>query len=499
MLNCGAAQAQGWLKIRLGGTIAGTAALAALAGMLVTSVGMASLAGVLALVVLAGIMIKPHLGAYLFLIANPLVVGIARGDLLPILRPNELLLAFIIAAFAMRVAFILLSGKSYRPTFGRVDLAFINLALASSIIPLMWRYGRGLTVSTDDILYSLVLWKYFALYRFFRDSVSTPSQVACCLWLSMASASVVAVVAILQVSNLFGVPEFLFTYYDEPFTGYTGPVTGRGTSTLASSFGTADVMVMNLAIAIALLRGNQRGQWLLFAAAGLFLSGCIVAGAFSGFIGLLVAMLAVGFIIGRLHRVLAIGAAGTVVASIVFWPVLAERLAGFQRPSGLPHSWEGRWENLQQFFFPELFSNFNWLMGVRPAPRLPAPEAWRDWVYIESGYVWLLWIGGVPLVAAFIFFVCVWLLHLWRVTRERSDAVAVAAAASLAYLVVIVTLMLFDPHLTGRGSADLFFPLLAMSFVRNQEARRADQAPTCAAEGTRWKPLVLRPGRRSLP
>jgi hypothetical protein len=228
-------------------------------------------------------------------------------------------------------------------------------------------------------------------------------------------------------------------------------------------------MIMNLVIAIAMLRVKHSRGWLLISASGLFLSGCIVAGQFSGFIGLGIVLLVFGFLSGRLHRLLAIGVPATVVTSVVFWPVIATRLRGFDEPAGLPHSWTGRWANLQHFFLPELLKDLNWLVGVRPAPRLPATETWREWIYIESGYVWLLWIGGLPLLASFIY--CVWVSakDLLQVIRERADVVWVASVTSFAYLMLVVTLMLFDPHLTVRGSADLFFPLLALSFVRARE------------------------------
>ena len=413
----------------------------------------------------AMVVIRPQLGAYVFLVANPLIVGIARGDAIPFLRPNEILLLFIVAALSTRSAFLVLARRPFAPAISRIDLALVALASASSVVPLLVRFARDLPVSTDDLLYSFVLWKYYLLYRIFRSAVSTPSQVGRCLMLSMASAAVVAVVAILQVEDLFGVPEFLYTYYDQPFEGHTTLITDRGTSTVASSLGLADVMIMNFVIAIALLRHKQGKRWLLFAGAGLFMSGCIVAGAFSGFIGLGVAVLAFGVISRRLSRILSVGVPAALAASIAFWSVITERLSGFQEPSGLPLSWSGRWNNLQDFFFPELFSNFGWVLGVRPAARLPAPDAWREWVYIESGYVWLLWIGGIPLLAAFLYFVWIAAQDLRQVVRHRTDAIGVAAVATLAYLMVIVTLMLFDPHITVRGSADLFFPLLALSFA----------------------------------
>jgi hypothetical protein len=173
----------------------------------------------------------------------------------------------------------------------------------------------------------------------------------------------------------------------------------------------------------------------------------------------------VAFISGRLFRVLTIGVPSVIIALAAFWPVFSKRLAGFEVRSGMPHSWQGRWNNLRDYFLPELFSGFNWLVGVRPAPRLPAHETWRQWVYIESGYVWLVWIGGIPMLAAFIFFAWVTGQHLWQIVFVRS-AVGVAATAGFAYLIVILTLMFLDPHLTLRGSADLFFPLLALSSVQ---------------------------------
>jgi hypothetical protein len=427
------------------------------------------LAAMLAAAIFTLTVIRPELGAYLCLVVTPLIVGIARGDTLGFLRPNEALLALLVAALVTRTLLLMLAGHYEGPAVDRIDLALVLLAAASSILPLALRYGRDLPVTTDDLLYATVLWKYFLLYRVFRAAVTTPAQVRRCLWLSMVSAMVVALVAILQVSNLLGVPEFLHTYYERSFEGYTGPVTERATSMIGSSFGLADVMIMNLLLALAFARLSPRRHWLLIAPAGLFLAGAIAAGEFSGFIGLLIALLAFGLIIRSLGWLLAVGLPALLLALFVFWSVIAERLAGFE--TGIPKSWQGRWENLQDFFFPELFSALNWLVGVRPAARLPAPEKWRDWIYIESGYVWLLWIGGIPFLAAFAFFIWVAAERLWLVTRARQDALAVAASASMAYVASLVVLMLFDPHLTLRGAADLFFPLLALSCAVGEDAR----------------------------
>ncbi|MEK0081743.1 hypothetical protein [Benzoatithermus flavus] len=432
------------------------------AGPLLEAIGAPALAALLALC-FAAVVARPRYAAYLFLLTNPLIVGIARGDFIPILRPNELLLLVLLAAMALRTLLLMLGGGYREPRFDRLDLALVLMAVTSSILPLVALHLRGLSLTADDVLYAIVLWKYYLLYRLFRAAIADEKQVKWCLYVSMVSAAIVAVIAILQVQNLAGVPEFLHHHYDQPFEGHNEPSTDRGTSTVASAFGVADLMIMNLVAALTMLLQARRRRWLLIAATGLFLSGCVVAGEFSGYIGLVVAVVSIGCITGRLRRFLLAGGLAACVAAVLFWPVIEARLAGFESSAGIPHSWQGRVENLQRFFLPELLSGTNWLTGVRPAPRVPAPEPWREFVYIESGYVWLLWIGGLPFLLAFVFFVGIVARALWRVTCERVDAIGVAAATAFTYLMVILVLMLVDPHLTVRGSADLFFPLLALA------------------------------------
>jgi hypothetical protein len=413
------------------------------------------------------VVVWPVFGAYLLLFATPLIAGVARGSV-P-LRPNEMLLLLVAVGLGVRILLLMLSGRYRAPCLDRMDGALLLLAATGSAVPLLWRSARGLPLSADDLLYALVLIKYYVLFRVIRATVVTVSHVTACLWLSMASAILVAVVAMLQVLNLFGVAEFLLINYDLPFDTPT-IVIDRGTSTLASAFGLADLMIMNLIIALVLFRVNKRRRWILIPAAAVFLCGCMVAGEFSGYIGLIVAMLAFGSLFGTaLRRMfpLMLSAGMTIVA--VFWPVIARRFEGFSQ-QGLPSSWDVRWDNLQTFFIPRLFSGITWLLGVRPAPRVLAPEAWREFVYIENGYIWLLWIGGVPFLAAFAYFAYTAIVTLRRIALTRTDAVAAAASSGVCFLAALLVLMLFDPHLTLRGSADLFFPLLALSLVRSPVA-----------------------------
>jgi hypothetical protein len=449
--------------------VVGTTIAGAMAGGLGAVVAHATLPAVCALVFFLAIVIRPEFGAYLYLALAPLLVGIGRDTLLPALRPSEgLLLLILVAGGVHAIAGRVFGREWWRPSVGPLDVALVLLALSGSVIPLLFRVGRGLHVSTEDFIFALVIWKYIFLFAFFRFAVSTPSQVGTCLMVAMSSGFLVAMIAAFQVLGLFGVSTFLHTYYDQPFEGYTDEVTERGTSTIASSFGMSDIMVMCLAIAMGTLAGAPKAfKPVLLAAAAVFASGCIVSGQFSAVIGLVVSLVILTSLSTYPRRALQGLAAAALFGTIIFWPVIAARLGDFHVSAGLPSSWIGRLDNLRQFILPALLSDMNWVTGVRTDPRVPAPEPWREWVYIESGYIWIVWTGGMPMLAAFGNFV-------WASSRELAakirahampDPPCVAAIAALVGLATIATLMLFDPHLTMRGTADLFFPLLAMSLV----------------------------------
>ena len=324
------------------------------------------------LVIIAGCafvptVMRPAFGAYLLLFATPLIAGVARGSI-P-LRPNEMLLLLVMAALATRVLLLMLSRRYHPGQFDRIDAALLALATAGSVMPVLWRLLRDLPLSVDDLLYSFVLIKYYALFRVFRASVVTVRQVTVCLWLSMTSAVLVAIVALLQVLNLFGVPEFLLTYYDLPYDTPTLTI-DHGTSTLASAFGFADLMIMNLIIALTVWRTARR-RWLLLPAAVVFLCGCILSGEFSAYIGLVAAVLAFTSLYGStVHRTLPMLSAAGIVIVASFWPVIAHRFDSFSDQQSMPtagtHVGTTCKRSLSQSFSPERLAS-----GCSSGPSRP--------------------------------------------------------------------------------------------------------------------------------
>ena len=408
----------------------------------------------------------------IWLLISPLIVGIARGEGLLVLRPNEVLLLLLLAVIGIGVVYQLANGGLTVPRPCRVDGAMLGLVVCGTALPILIGIGRGTQLNSDDILYAMVFLKYGLLYGLIRLTVQSVADLRRAIVAILASAVIVAIVAMLQAKDLLGIQWFLSTYYDDPFEGSSGVSSLRASSTVASSFGLSDMMsiVLGLSVSLVLLKADMllRHRLLLLAIIPLYLMAVLAAGSFSGVIGAAVVALVTGLMLKRLKQLLFIGIAVVPIGMLLLWETIAARLQGFSGYRSLPRSWLGRWDNLERFFWPDIQTGWNWLIGVRPAARVPAPETWREWVYIESGYTWMVWIGGVPLLLAFCYFVWAVLADLLPLNARKSPESAALRITAVAATAMIVTLMLFDPHLTVRGCADLYFPLLALALCRPQ-------------------------------
>jgi hypothetical protein len=458
---------------------------AAVAGAASALAPLYAVAALLLLGLVACVWKWPSLGAFLIIGLTPLTAGINRGSALPLLRPNEAIVLIVGVALVARSIFGLRTGRLPRLRLGAVEASIVLLAVCSSVIPLLWMAVRQEQITSDDLLYALVLWKFLGLYAVIRMSVTTDRQILRCLWISVAAACIVALLAIVQSLGLFGVPRFLATYF-APFDP-TAAFQARGSATLGLPAATADLMVYNLAIMSGLWWRSRRHRALLAAPAGLLVLGALSAGEFSSAIGLVVGIACIAAVTNS-ARLLKLFLPAGLIGSLLLWPVFATRLGGFQSASGLPVSWTGRVQNLQNYFWPQLFSDWNFMLGVHPAARVAVATKATGYVWIESGYTWLLWGGGVPLFASFVFFVVATAKRGWRTARGSAGAAGIAGTATFVAVIVTAVLMVFDPHLTYRGSGDAMFMLAALAATgtrRSADARSpnrqqepADEDPT---------------------
>ncbi|QWZ09547.1 hypothetical protein KRR39_07285 [Nocardioides panacis] len=463
-------------RLKAGALLGLTGMAAVVAGALASVRPALAVAGMVGAGLAVGVWRRPAVAAVLYVGITPFVVGIDRGKLIPLLRPNEAVLLALAAILAARGLVRAPSRVRMRDRLGPLDWSLVLMAVAASFVPLVWMAARGQSPTGDDISYALVLWKFLAVYVLVRVSVRADREVLWCLVASVAAATVVGVIGILQALDLLGIRGLLMDWYIPEGTNQVAIEAPRAGATVALPAAAADLLVFNLAIVAGIWYRVRRHGFLLAVPVAVYLPGVFAAGEFSSVLALLVGVIAVAAALRRLD-LLRYAPFLLVGTGVMMWPVIEHRLIGFQGVSGLPVSWTTRLSNLRTYFWPEIFSGPDILLGVRPAARVRVPTQDTGYVWIESGYTWLLWGGGIPLLAAFVHFARTAGGMTLRRCRSLSSWSSVAALASFAAVNVVVVTMIFDPHLTYRGSADALFALLALSMTAGAEKTAGADIP----------------------
>ncbi len=469
--------------VRTFATRIGWRTLVAMTVLLIAGVGLAGpsvIALVGAVALLTGVYFHPPLAGYTMLGVAPWFIGFERGSLVPLLRPNEALLFVLIGVVILRR---LRLGEQLRIRLTSIDLAMVALTITASLLPLLMAIGRLRPVGFDDVLYAVTFVKLLLLYGLFRSVITTPTQVRLALWSLLATAGALGVLGALDGRNVAGTAEWLALY----FPVEEGPADdGRGAATIGNAIGAGGYQAIAFAAGLAMWLWGERPRLLILAGLAGCSLGVLGSGQFTAFIGVAVSGLALGYVTRSSIRLAMQGLPLLIVAVLLMLPVLQERADGFNTSLTssemrdielLPpqeqvsarleinpgSSWDVRWHNIETYFLPAFDDPSNVLLGVTPQARARAVEPYRDWVWIESGYLWLVWTGGIPLVIAFVVLLVTGASATRRIARARYDPVGQAAAGAFAAIVTLAVIQGLDPHLTLRGTADVFYPLLALA------------------------------------
>jgi hypothetical protein len=443
-------------------TLAGLALVAVALGVLVTLQPVIALAATAAALVMGWTVLRVERGVYLLVFAVPLVVGMSRGLVVPVLRPNELLLIFLLGVVVLHGAFRRAGEGLQVGPFTAIDRAFGVLFLFGSIIPLAVMLFRSEVPTSEDTFQLLSLIKFYIGYRLIIAAVPNDRVMLNVARLMLVSSIAVAAIGILQAAHLFGVHELLASYYSAGQVQESIELR-RATSTLGVWQALGVYMAVHAVLAATLLSLTRpRGVWriVLLVALVADILGAIATASLTGVVALVVGLGLAAVLGHQARRTLLIAAPALVVAAIVFAPQLAERwdyqFYSWGAGGALPVTWEYRISNLVNVFWPAVQDNL--LFGV--APSISADLVWR---FPENQVMFLLYQGGLLYVGAYLLFMGVVLRQTWRYQRQvQGAALAIARTAFTAWLLMLV-LGLFDPHLTMAGEADAAWALLALA------------------------------------
>src|SRR5579875_1659530 len=444
------------------GPAAALVVLAAGLGLAAAWQPVAALAAVAGVLLVATLLARPVRAAYLFALLVPLAVGVSRGAVVPVLRPNEALIVLGLGIALLYATCGPRDGAVRRGPLTSVDRAFGLLFVCGSVLPLAVLLFRSDIPSAEDTFQLLSLLKLYLGYRLVLALVHTEPQRLLVVRLMLAASVVVALIGLLQVARVADVHELLARYYSAGQVRDSLEVR-RATSTLGVWQALGVYLAMHAALALALLpTAAARGRWRLFlwGTAVCTTVGSLATVTLTAALALPLALGVVALFTRRVRRTLLIGLPVVLLAIALFWPAIEERWAyqfyQYGTTLTVPVSWEGRLTNLTQVFWPVVRENL--LFGVAPSvdPNLP-------WLYPENQVMYLLYQGGLPYVAAYFVFLGVLMRALWRALgRLQGVDRAIAHGAFIAW-VLVFSMGVLDIHLTMPGEAETAWTLLALT------------------------------------
>jgi hypothetical protein len=402
--------------------------------------------------------LRPRAAVYIYLATLPFLAGIDRGTLLPLVRPNEAVLALLVAGAVCGAYFRYLSSGEFHLRLGALDPRLGLFVLLSTLWPVSWMLLRGIVPQDSDLAALLPVCKLIGLLVLVRATIRTDRDLLILGRVITWPAAVIAVIAVLQTLGFPPIIALLATYWTAPHD--VDDLTDRGGTTFASSIATGDYIVLALALLLALGVRGLISQRQLLTVGLVLVAGTLAAGQFSTWAAAAIVAGAMLYQYPQLRRMVVRLLPLLGVAGLVGLPALWTRLSEFGDGYGVPRSWLGRWDNLVNFYLPGLGEN-RWLLGVGPDSVLQAPETWREVIYLEYGYLQFLWVGGLPLLAAFLW-LSVGVLRYSRRLATRPDAVGAYASALWAAWWMVLVLSLIDIHLVLRGAGELLFTGLAV-------------------------------------
>ncbi len=457
----------------ISGSVLATVVAAVLAAAYGTVAAYGFIGVVFGLILMATAAHTPIFATYAYLATLPIIAGIDRDKLIPLVRPNEAMLVLLLGGAMIGAYLRIVRGDQVRPRFyPLVDVPLAVFLLAATIWPLASLTLRGFVPTPLELASTLPMAKLVAIYFMVRYTVHTEQQILRTIRFIVWPGAVVALIAILQTLKFPPVIALLETFWSSSGTSAaaSAALSERGSATLGSPIAAGDVIIISLILVFCCLARGLLGRRERLVLAMTLGAGTLAAGQFSTWIAALVAGALLAWRFPNLRRQAGRFAPLFLVALVVGAPAFIGRLSGIgEYGLPVPESWLGRYDNLRYMYLP----HFDWLttiMGVTPNTVLHAEERWREVIYLESGVLWFLWVGGIPLVAAFIWLSMRVLRAVRPAIRHPGAFGAVASCLEIVWLFLLV-LTLIDPHLQLRGTGDLIFTLLAIT-VGGIDARR---------------------------
>jgi O-antigen/teichoic acid export membrane protein len=407
------------------------------------TVAIAAAAGVAALGLFLLTIRRPLFGCAALVLTVPLTAGLARGAVIPVLKPSEAILLIVLAGVIAHH----LTIRRVRPV-GGLDLAVGGYVIGSVAIPWMvltlTHYPADLDTwrtVTSPVLFLIV-------YYLFSRTAPADDSLKVVLNSAMLAGVIVCGIAALELVNLPGVRSFVEANYPAPVLSSFRPSSTLGHYSAVGAFG---ALTYILALALATMRLPGFSGWWLTLVMAVSILGVIVSQTWAPLAALPVATLIVVIYGRRIPRELIITAAFGLVGLVVLWPLISARFDSQQlitvQGFALPESMQTRIRYWNEFIIPAL-SDHIWLgTGTVIPSSVPTPLT----MFVDNEYLWAAFRAGIPGVALLLGMLISIMAVALGVRSSTDSARRAVGAATLATAVMLILLGATAQYITFAG------------------------------------------------
>lgn len=439
----------------------------------------AAIAGIFGLGLLALTIRRPAFGLAALVLAVPLTAGLARGAVVPVLKPSEAILLLVLVGVVIHD----MTVRRTRPVIG-LDVAVGGYVIGSVVIPWMvltlTHYPADIDTWRTVLSPALLL----VVYYLFSRATLPQGTLRTFLNLAMLAGVIVSLVAAAELVDVPGVRAFVTANYPSPVLSSFRPGSTLGHYSALGAFGAVTYIV---ALALATVRAPGYPRWWLTVVMGVGVLGVIVSETWAPLAALPVATILILFYGRRIPRELVVTLIAGLIALAVLWPFIGSRADSQQlitaQGFALPESMQTRIRYWSEFIVPALSDHIWTGTGTVIPSTVPASLS----TFVDNEYLWAAFRAGVAGVALLLGLLLAIIGAGWSVRSSPEPTRRAVGAAALAVAVLLLLLGTTAQYITFAGLSQEFAMLVAvLAGLKLRERRHATVVVISSAAKPRW-------------
>lgn len=420
--------------------------------------------GVVALVVVFyASLSRPVVLLCLYTLAVVLLSGMPRNLLIPLLVPNEPLLALTIGLGTIIILMTNAGRQSREKIAPIIIVAIVLYFVGTSLLPMLVYLMRGWRFSIAEMFNLLAPIQYLLLFWLYAQLPRNAEERLTVLHFMVFCSSIVSITGLLQAANFGPMLSILQQFYPSIHLSQAAE-SGRITAILNSWNSLGNFLFINLVLILS-IAGLRRGfLWNLNLGVALLLNvACLLgSGSFASIGGLVLAVAITKYFDRRGLKLLMWLIGICILAAIILYPIISMRLEyqfGGPGNSGTPQTLAYRfylWENI---FLPALAKDNGYVWGISPLLN----SGIFTWAWTENQYLFLLIRSGLVSLIAHTAWVMMTLIWLRRLMKGGQEIQRVLAVVVFALLITLTIMGMTNEVFTNSGSMDYLWILMGLT------------------------------------